>query len=106
MFGSPICCPAVTFSKQNITFSPIFDVRYKNSCDWVAWINIRNLKGDFIFVPKLLMGHRIHEESETTAQIENNNRSKEDLQIMETLMPKGFAKIIHAFYIKGQDSNG
>ena len=104
-FGNPICCPSVTFAKDNIIISPVFNESYKNSCDWYAWLAIRDLRGDFIYCPQKLMGHRIHANSETTATIASNVRSKEELQILRMLMPKFMAKVIHYFYRRGQKSN-
>jgi glycosyltransferase involved in cell wall biosynthesis len=106
MFGNPICCPSVTLVRKNLTEDkPLFNTGYDNNCDWLTWIEIRNLPGSFVYCPKILMGHRIHSESETTNRIGDNTRSIEDLLIMQSLAPKPIAKLIHRFYVKGQSSN-
>ena len=40
-------------------------------------------KERFLYIPKELMKHRIHEESETTNLIENNIRIEEDLFMLQ-----------------------
>ena len=51
------------------------------------------------------MGHRIHEESETTAAIGDNKRSREEYEMFCKFWPKFIAKFIFKFYSKGQNSN-
>jgi glycosyltransferase involved in cell wall biosynthesis len=105
MFGSPVCCPSVTYVRENLPAEPLFNTEYKNNCDWFAWVKIRDLPGEFVYCPKRLVGHRIHSESETTNRIADESRSKEDLQILSMLSPKPIAKLIHRFYVKSQGSN-
>lgn len=62
-------------------------------------------KGEFLYSTKLLMGHRIHEESETTAAIGDNKRSREEYEMFCKFWPKFIAKFIFKFYSKGQNSN-
>jgi len=105
MFGNPISCPSVTLVLNNLPKSFTFNTEYKTNCDWLAWITIRNQKGDFIYCRQKLVGHRIHSESETTKLINDNTRSIEDLKILEMLTPKPIARFIYFFYKKGQKSN-
>jgi len=105
MFGNPICCPSVTFTQNALSDKPIFNTEYKNNCDWLAWIKIRDLPGDYIYCSVKLVGHRIHSESETTNRINDNTRSMEDSKIIQMLTPKCIANIIHWFYVKSQKSN-
>jgi len=105
MFGNPICCPSVTFVRSNLLNMRLFDTDYKNSCDWLAWLNIRNLNGDFVYIPKKLMGHRIHDRSETTNRIVDNTRNDEDWRILGMLSPQSISKLIYYFYKKSQKSN-
>lgn len=62
-------------------------------------------KEGFLYIPKELMCHRIHEESETTNLIENNIRLAEDLIMLEKFWPKFIAKFIMKFYKKAIDTN-
>lgn len=103
-FGNPIACPAVTYDLENLSGFR-FDENLKVSLDWYAWYQIALKRGRFHFVPKVLMSHRIHEESETTNNIENNNRSAEDLMMYELFWPQPIAKFLMGFYVKSQETN-
>lgn len=102
--GDSISCPTVTLNKHKIGLNA-FDETFKNSCDYLTWVNLSALKGDFVYVPNQLVGHRIYEESATSQNIADSSRSKEDLAIMLMLWPKWIAKLIHKFYIKAESSN-
>lgn len=102
--GSSICCPSVAYNLERIE-RPIFDNVFKCDLDWQAWERLSKMDGSFVYVDKILMRHRIHEESETTALIEDDTRSKEDLAMFECFWPKPVAKIIMHFYASSQKSN-
>ena len=102
--GSPICCPSVTFAVDNLP-SVVFENHYRACEDWEAWEKISREKGEFIYAPKMLMGHRIHKDSETTAAIGDNKRSREEYEMFCKFWPKFVAGFIFKFYSKGQDSN-
>lgn len=96
-FGSPICCPSVTFNKSLVgDFS--FDETFKINLDWDAWIRLSRLSGSYVFIPERLMAHRIHPEAETSVGIKNNQRQKEDLVMFQRIWGKFIAKIIGLFY--------
>jgi len=103
-FGNPICCPSVTFALKNLT-RPLFNNKYKTNCDWLAWLDIRNLPGEFAYCPTPLMYHRIHAESGTSLYIDDNTRSKEDLEMLAQYNRPLLARLIHRFYRKAEDSN-
>lgn len=102
--GSPICCPCVTFAAEHLP-EVIFDNHYRACEDWEAWEKLSKLKGEFVYIPKMIMGHRIHEESETTAAIVDNKRTEEEFEMFCKFWPKGIAKLILKQYSKGQQSN-
>lgn len=102
--GSPICCPSVTFVKENLPQN-IFTPGYRSDVDWQAWEKISKLQGAFVYCKDILMFHRIHEESETTAIIADNDRTKEDYEMFCRFWPAWIAKMIEHFYRKGEDSN-
>lgn len=103
-FGSPICCPSVTYVKENLP-DEVFQTKYRGGVDWQAWERISRFKGAFVFSKDILMFHRIHEESETTAIIADSNRTKEDYEMFCKFWPKCIAKILEHFYRKGEESN-
>ena len=52
-----------------------------------------------------MMGHRVHEESETSKTINDNVRTIEDLEVLQKFWPKSIAKLINKFYKNSQKSN-
>ena len=51
------------------------------------------------------MYHRIHGESETSATISENVRSKEDLEMFKLFWPNFIANLLMKFYERSQKSN-
>lgn len=103
-FGNSICCPAVTFVKNNCP-STIFKSDYTSNVDWVAWERLSKKKGKFIYINQCLMGHRISGESTTTDIISQGIRTKEDYELLCKFWPKFIAKIINKGYKKSEKSN-
>lgn len=103
-FGNPICCPAVSFCKNNLP-KIIFSDRFQCDLDWFAWECISKLDGDFLYCPESLMSHRIHEESTTTKLIVNNVRSQEDYEMFRMFWPKPIATLLAKVYSKSLTSN-
>lgn len=103
-FGNSICCPAVTFVKDNCP-KEIFLSDFQCNVDWFAWEKLSKLKGNFIYSKYLLMGHRISEESTTTDIIKQGIRTKEDYEIFSKFWSKGIAKIMTNFYKNSEKSN-
>lgn len=96
-FGSPICCPSVTYCLPNLP-SPVFCEGMRGGLDWDAWERISKVPGDFVYVPQLLMRHRIHEGSETSAIIKDDIRTQEDLAMFERFWPKPVARALNRVY--------
>lgn len=104
-FGCAICCPAVTFVKPNIKTNDIFKCDFKCDVDWYAWEKLSKIKGNFSYINKKMMGHRVHEESTTTEIINDSIRTKEDIIMFEKFWPLWVAKTINKFYVKSEKSN-
>lgn len=102
--GSPICCPSVMFAAENLP-EVIFKNGFRACEDWEAWEALSRLKGAFVYLPKMLMGHRIHEDSETSAIIGDNKRSDEEYKMYLKFWPSWIAGILVRQYAKGQASN-
>lgn len=102
--GDPICCPSVMFVKNNLP-EQVFFVKFRASEDWQAWERLSHLKGSFVYIDEPLMYHRIHEESETSIIIGNNDRTKEDFEMFCMFWPKPIAKLLTRFYASSQKSN-
>lgn len=103
-FGDCISCPTVTLVKDKCGKSP-YDLNFKCSVDYKTWSRLSKLQGEFVYIPKLLMGHRIYRESTTTKSLENNIRQQEDASIMAEYWPKRIAKIIYKIYSNSEKSN-
>lgn len=102
--GDPISCPAVSFNLQRLE-RPIFKDGFRSCEDWEAWESISRMDGDFLYIPEALMYHRIHEESATTAIIQDNARVEENYIMYCKFWPKPIAKLINKFYTKSEESN-
>lgn len=102
--GDAICCPSVTFVKERLG-AAIFDTEYKNSCDYKTWVELAEREGDFVYIPKKLLAHRIYAESATTLNLSENIRQKEDLEILSTLWPRPIAYAINKVYALSEKSN-
>jgi glycosyltransferase involved in cell wall biosynthesis len=103
-FGSPICCPSVIFNKEKLG-NWVFDNRYKVNLDWNSWIRMSQMEGAFVYSPKALMYHRIHQQSATTINLGDNIRKKEDLEIFATIWGKTIGSMIGKFYANSYKSN-
>lgn len=103
-FGSPICCPSVAFVRDNLPAS-VFKNGFRACEDWEAWEMISKIKGEFIYSKELLVGHRIHEDSETSAIIGDNKRSEEEFQMYCKFWPRWVARVLTKAYATGQKSN-
>ena len=102
--GSPICCPSVTFVKENLP-QIVFLSKFRSDVDWQAWERISRIKGAFVYCSDILMYHRIHNESATTAAIAGGDRTKEDYEMFCKFWPKWIAGLMEYFYRKGEDLN-
>lgn len=102
--GCPICCPSVTFVKENLP-ETVFEKGFRSDEDWQAWEKVSKYKGRFVYVDKILMYHRIHEESETSIIIGDNARSQEDYQMFCKFWPKPIAKLLTKIYSQSEKSN-
>lgn len=103
-FGDSISCPTVTLIKDKCGKSP-YDTNFKCSADYKTWARLSKLDGDFVYIPKLLMGHRIYNESTTTESLKNNIRQKEDASILAEFWPTPIAKLIYKIYSISEKSN-
>ncbi|HPF30209.1 MAG TPA: glycosyltransferase family 2 protein, partial [Lachnospiraceae bacterium] len=95
---------SVSYVKSNLP-KQLFTSGYQSDVDWQAWERFSRLRGSFVYIPKILLYHRIHEDSETTRIIGENNRTVEDYEMYCKFWPKPIARVLEHFYNKGEDSN-
>lgn len=103
-FGDPICCPSVTFHRNLLSW---FSFRHNYTCalDWLAWLELAEVDGAFLYINQKLVQHRIHPESETSMQLDNGIRKQEELQIFERIWGRRIARLISYFYEAGHKDN-
>ena len=104
-FGSSICCPAVTVNTKILGKRP-YKTELKCDLDWDTWYEFSKRKGRFLYIPKPLMKHRIHEESETSNLIHNNVRLEEDFLMFKKFWPEWIAKLLMKKYKDAIKTNG
>lgn len=102
--GCPICCPAVTFRKENLP-DKVFSPGFRSAEDWEAWEKLSRIKGSFIYLPEIGMYHRIHKDSETTAILQEHARVKEDYEMFCKFWPRPIAKWLTRCYSNSEKSN-
>lgn len=95
-FGCAIACPSVTLNIGRTGLR--FRTDLKNNLDWVAWIDLAEREGAFIYLRELLMSHRVHESSETTVGLATGRREREDMEILSRLWPMPVARLIANSY--------
>ena len=102
--GCPICCPCVTFVKAHLHV-PVFKAGFRSAEDWEAWEKLSKEKGSFVYVNKILMYHRIHEDSETSIILGDDARKKEDFIMFRKFWPEPIARILVKLYSSSEKSN-
>jgi len=102
--GSAICCPSVTLVKDNLP-EKVFRVGFRSNEDWEAWEMISRLEGSFLYDDHILMGHRIHEQSETSIILGDGARTEEDYMMFCKFWPKFIARILTKIYGMSEKSN-
>lgn len=95
-FGCAIPCPAVTLDTTGRDFR--FREDLKLNLDWAAWLALARRPGAFAYVRQVLMEHRVHADSETTAGIAGGQRAAEDRTLLRMLWPRPIADAIAATY--------
>ncbi len=102
--GCPICCPSVTFAMNHVPEDP-FQHHFRADEDWECWERLSKLKGEFLYCPKILTYHRIHEESETSKILQDDARTQEDLIMFRKFWPEKIARRLAKLYSKSEKSN-
>lgn len=103
-FGNFISCPAVSFNLNRLKNFK-FNEELRMTLDWDAWERIMRKKGRIRFIPKKLMAHRIHAESETTATTQDKTREKEECMMYERYWGKIISKLLMKLYVFNQKAN-
>ncbi|AUC14581.1 hypothetical protein BTO06_05265 [Tenacibaculum sp. SZ-18] len=106
VFGDAICCPSVTLNLSLINNSnELFSTEHKCVLDWLAWLKLAEEQGNFTFINKKLIQHRIHENSETSVSLNSGIREKEEYETFKNIWGTRFAKVLMKFYSLGHKDN-
>lgn len=110
--GNAVGCPTITYHMEYIQElldkegkKQLFLEHFRSNLDWEALEWLSRKEGSFVYVPEVLVAHRIHEGSETTAAIHDNQRSQEDYEMLSKFWPKWIAKQILKVYSVSEKSN-
>lgn len=103
-FGCPIPSPSVMFNASRLGDFQFSD-EYSINLDWDAWYRLSTLPGSIACVPRNLVGHRLHAESETTAGIRDRRRLNEDKRMFARMWPAPIARVLGAVYEWGYRGN-
>ena len=103
-FGNAICCPSVTYRKTTVGEDPFSD-HFRSNLDWELTEKLSHAKGQFAYNPRILMYHRIHEESTTSELIGDHQRTREDYEMMRKFWPERIAKRLSSAYAASEKSN-
>ena len=104
-FGNPICCPSVLYDLKNIESDFRFDTGLSYDMDWEAWFQLSRDDGGFVYINKVLMYHRIHRQSETSRQIDSNNRVEEERLMLRKLWPEWMVEGLLRLYSISHKAN-
>ena len=103
-FGCPIACPSVTLGPALAHLR--FREDLKVDLDWEAWIRAAQLPGTFCYEREVLMLHRIHGASETSAGVRDGVRAREDALMFGLLWPAPIAKFLARTYALSYEEGG
>ncbi len=103
-FGNPVCCPTIMYNKENI--GPFeFDRAFSMNLDWEAVFRLAAKPGDFIYVNKKLVAHRLHKESESNNALISKKRHDEDKILFNKVWPGIMATLLFCVYSIGYKLN-
>jgi hypothetical protein len=102
--GNPICCPSVMFNRNALgEFG--FPSGLQSNLDWMAWLELAQRPGGFVYVRERLVSKGVHDRSETTAAIANRVREREDRMLFEAFWPRPIAAALAGLYKLGYRAN-
>ncbi|MFK4935107.1 glycosyltransferase [Lactococcus garvieae] len=103
-FGNFICCPAVSYNMERLSDFK-FDEELRMALDWDAWERIMRRPGAIKYLSERLMAHRIHSESETSANTVDKNREKEEYDMFRRYWGKNMTQFLMKIYVNNQKGN-
>jgi glycosyltransferase involved in cell wall biosynthesis len=102
--GDAISCPTVAYVMERMPEGP-FRPGMRSDLDWELWERLSREEGEFVYSPHILMRHRVHAGSETSAVLADHIRGEEDLEILRRFWPEPVARLIARAYSLSEKSN-
>ena len=100
--GNAIACPTVTINREALGgFRFREDLR--TNMDWFAWLDAAR-RAPVCYAPDALVGHRVHEQSETSRCIEDGSRRREDEMVFREFWPAPAAMLLSRVYRIGYEA--
>ena len=98
--GNPITHPTVICVMDRLP-EEIFREKYQASMDWDLWERLSRKKGEFVYIPEVLLAHRMSSDNATAKLLESENkRYPEEYEILSRFWPPLIAKLIMIPYSK------
>jgi glycosyltransferase involved in cell wall biosynthesis len=94
-FADPIPCPTVMLYR-GAAREFMFASGWKTGLDWVAWLDLADREGSFVYVREPLVHRRVHAACAT--QIDLQARGDEDMRILRSQWPPPVAALIGRLY--------
>lgn len=99
-FGNSITHPTVVCVRKELP-AEYFCEQYKACMDWDLWERISRQPGSFVYIPDVLLYHRMNDLNQSAKLIKQTNyRSDEELEILGRFWPKWLARKIAKKYSK------
>jgi glycosyltransferase involved in cell wall biosynthesis len=98
-FGDPVPCPSVMINRAAMPDFR-FPEGWRTALDWVAWLDVAQRPGEFVYVREALVEWRVHPSSATHADA--HARAVEDRRVLERLWPPAVAALIDGVYAVGR----
>ncbi len=100
LLGNPIAHPTVVCVRSRMP-KVCFREKYKASMDWDLWERLSREKGSFVYVPDVLLFHRMNAENQTSKLFHTTNaRYEDESEIFGRFWPAWIVRIIMHFYSK------
>lgn len=101
-FGNAVVCPSIAYNKEQIQ-GEIFTSELKFALDWDTLVKFSYYDNPFIYIPKVLLYYRIHDEATSKAYTDNDIRKNDEMYMFQQFWPDWLIRIgYHLFKLSYQ----
>lgn len=98
LLGDPITHPTVVCVKKEMP-EVCFREEFKASMDWDLWERLSKQEGAFVYIPEVLLYHRMNDDNQTVKLLNTTNaRYEDEYAIFQRFWPKAISKFIMHYY--------